>query len=147
MNDDKTINAKHASSADLRENLTENPKSDNRWEEAITRLEKELENDPCNAQDVVDLACAYQQAGRNVRAIELFEHVLSADGLNSHDRAALQERLGYCRLAMDQYEQSERIFEETISLDERSYRAHVGLGLCMARRGRKEEARACFEKP
>ncbi len=130
---------------------TENPSikfllNEGRFEEAIPHLESLLDVEPCEAQDVVDLACAYQQTGRYERAVELFDHVLNAAGLNCLDRVMLYVRAGYCRLAMGHIEHAVRAFENAVSLDEEAFRAHVGLGLCMVHHGRKNDARECFEK-
>lgn len=120
--------------------------SEGRFEEAIPHLEKLLDAEPCKAQDVVDLACAYQQTGKYEQAVDLFDHVLNTAGLNCSDRLMLYERAGYCRLAMGQIEHAACAFENAVSLDEQAFRAHVGLGLCMVHQGSRNEARVCFEK-
>jgi superkiller protein 3 len=120
--------------------------SEGRFSEAIPHLEKLVTADSCDIQDAVHLACSYQQVGDYPAATNLFEQLVDSEALNHTDRARLYERFGYCLLAEQDLGKAAIAFETAKTLDENSYRACIGLGLCMVQVSRHYDAHAFFMK-
>jgi tetratricopeptide (TPR) repeat protein len=120
--------------------------SEGRFSEAIPHLEKLVTAESCDIQDAVHLACSYQQVGDHPAAIHLFEQVVDSEALNSTDRAKLYERFGYCLLTVQDFGRAAIAFETANTLGGLSFRANVGLGLCMVQVDRPHDAHAFFAK-
>jgi tetratricopeptide (TPR) repeat protein len=120
--------------------------SEGRFSEAIPHLEKLVTAESCDIQDAVHLACSYQQVGNYGAAINMFEQVVDSEALIPADRARLYERFGYSLLAAEDLGRAAIAFETANTLVGGSFRADIGLGLCMMKVGRPHDAHAFFAK-
>jgi tetratricopeptide (TPR) repeat protein len=100
-------------------------------EEALSQLEKAIENNPQDSILNINLGITYQALGQRRKAIVASKRATSLEPKNPR----IWNALGHLFLAGGQIEAAQSSFERALSLDPQNLSYHLGLAICHSRAG------------